>query len=169
MTRLKDLLQQAGISEAHLSYGDTPTCSIFDDFSTFDEIRPGNFVFYDLTQLRLGSCSEHDIAVVLACPVVAIHPETNKIIIHGGGVHFSKDFLPNDSGKLFGYLIGHNDDLWWNINKNNYIFSISQDHGEVHVTDEMVANTKVGDLLYFYPVHSCMTADLMKNNTMLID
>jgi len=32
-----------------------------------DEIRPGNFVFYDLMQYRIGSCSVGQIAVAMAC------------------------------------------------------------------------------------------------------
>jgi len=40
-----------------LSIGDTPGCSLADDFKGVDEIRPGNFIFYDLMQLNLGTCS----------------------------------------------------------------------------------------------------------------
>jgi len=36
-----------------ISIGDTPSCSVADDFSGIDEIRPGNFVFYDLTPINL--------------------------------------------------------------------------------------------------------------------
>ncbi|MBC8146515.1 MAG: alanine racemase, partial [Bacteroidetes bacterium] len=52
------------------SIGDTPSCSISDNFDGIDEIRPGNFVFYDLMQLRIGSCFTENIAISLACPVV---------------------------------------------------------------------------------------------------
>jgi len=31
-----------------ISYGDTPSCSIAENFDEVDEIRPGNFVFYDV-------------------------------------------------------------------------------------------------------------------------
>lgn len=168
LTQLKHSLAQQGI-EVEISYGDTPTCSVFSDFSDFNEIRPGNFAFYDLTQLSFGSCSEGEISVALACPVVAIHHKENKIVVHGGGVHFSKDKLEVDSTSLYGYLIGHNEELWQDIDPENYLFSLSQDHGLVRVSAELLSQIQVGDILYFYPVHSCMTANLMKSNTLLID
>ena len=75
------------------SYGDTPSCSLADNFEGFDEIRPGNFVYYDVMQYHIGSCSLDEIAVAVACPVVAIHPERNEVVIYGGAVHFSKEFI----------------------------------------------------------------------------
>ena len=51
--------------EMIVSLGDTPSCSIADDFTGIDEIRPGNFVFYDLMQFHLGSCESDQIAVAL--------------------------------------------------------------------------------------------------------
>ena len=38
------------------SYGDTPSCSMADDCTGFDEIRPGNFAYYDVMQYHIGSC-----------------------------------------------------------------------------------------------------------------
>ncbi|MEN6502687.1 MAG: alanine racemase, partial [Tenuifilaceae bacterium] len=57
-----------------ISYGDTPTCSLADDFWGVNEIRPGNFVFYDVMQYLIGSCSLDDIALALICPVVDVYP-----------------------------------------------------------------------------------------------
>ena len=38
-----------------LSVGDTPFCSVAEAFNDVDEIRPGNFVFYDVMQEQIGS------------------------------------------------------------------------------------------------------------------
>ncbi|MDX1667683.1 MAG: alanine racemase, partial [Saprospiraceae bacterium] len=57
-----------------ISVGDTPTCSTMESFPGVEEIRPGNFVFYDLSQWQIGSCRPEEIAVAMACPVVAKHP-----------------------------------------------------------------------------------------------
>ncbi|MBR9977036.1 MAG: alanine racemase, partial [Bacteroidetes bacterium] len=43
------------------SVGDTPGCSLGRDFAGIDEIRPGNFVFHDVMQYRLGVCRTEDI------------------------------------------------------------------------------------------------------------
>ena len=39
-----------------LSLGDTPSATICDNFDEIDELRPGNFIFYDLMQYKLGVC-----------------------------------------------------------------------------------------------------------------
>jgi len=82
------------------SYGDTPSCSVAEDFNGIDEIRPGNYAFYDLMQVQIGSCNYLQIAVAMACPVVAIHKEQNELIIYGGGIHFSKDRMQEDGKNI---------------------------------------------------------------------
>ena len=47
LSKLKEIFIQS-YPEMIISVGDTPTCSTMEDFSWADEIRPGNFVFYDL-------------------------------------------------------------------------------------------------------------------------
>jgi len=84
--------------EIIISIGDTPSCSIVSDFAGIDEIRPGNFVFYDSMQYLLGSCSISDIAICLACPVVAKHELRQEIVVHGGAVHLSHDSAIHPSG-----------------------------------------------------------------------
>jgi len=71
-----------------ISIGDTPSCSLVDDFSGVDEIRPGNFIFYDLMQYSLGACSLEHIALAMACPVVAKSIERNELTIYGGAIPF---------------------------------------------------------------------------------
>lgn len=150
-----------------LSVGDTPTCSIAEDFGFADEIRPGNFVFYDVMQSLIGSCEMTEIAVALACPVVAIHPNRNEIVVYGGGVHLSKDrinFKDTDEA-FYGYLAEFKTDKQedWNIlPKENYVKSLSQEHGIVHASDALLNQTKIGDILLILPIHSCMTADLLR-------
>ncbi|MEM7039128.1 MAG: alanine racemase, partial [Bacteroidota bacterium] len=71
MAAAKAELEKGGFHGLQVSVGDTPTCSVAKNFPGVDEIRPGNFVFYDLVQAQVGSCSVSDIAVALAAPVVA--------------------------------------------------------------------------------------------------
>jgi len=97
-----------------LSYGDTPSCSIANSFAGFDEIRPGNFVYFDVMQYLLGSCALKEIAVAVACPVVSVYKDENKMVIYGGGVHLSKENIEADHDfKLFGYVVRLKDNLHW--------------------------------------------------------
>jgi D-serine deaminase-like pyridoxal phosphate-dependent protein len=146
------------------SIGDTPGCSIADNFKGADEIRPGNFVFYDLMQLEVGSCIADQIAVAMACPVVAMHKERNEIVVYGGGIHFSKDRIENEKeGTIFGRVAEKTEKGWSNIIPNMYVKSLSQEHGIVSAPDDETSKCKIGDTLIVLPVHSCMTANLMKS------
>ena len=142
--------------------GDTPTCSILEDFQYIDEIGPGNYVFYDITQAEVGSCDRADIAVALATPIVDIKPERNEILVHGGGVHLSKDMLMKDGLKNFGEVVYLNEDGWTIPSNTSFLKSISQEHGLIQASDELMAKAKIGDILGILPIHSCMTADCMR-------
>ena len=149
--------------ELTLSYGDTPSCSVTEDFTGIDEIRPGNFVFYDLTQNIIGSNELDEIAVAMACPVVAKHPDRNEIVIYGGGVHLSKDRVEDpETGVIFGRIAEKKGSGWGACIPNMYLKSLSQEHGIVSVPKETMLDYAIGDLLWVLPVHSCMAADLMK-------
>lgn len=142
--------------------GDTPCCSVGEDFTPIDQISPGNFVFYDVMQTHIGSCSTKDIAVTLACPVVAKYPERREIIIHGGAIHLSKEKLVTEDRTHYGLPVLLNDTSSWSEPiKDTYLSSLSQEHGIIKCGEKFFSSVKVGDLLGILPVHSCLTADLM--------
>lgn len=163
MRGLKRALEAAEFGPVEISVGDTPACALIEDFHGVDEVRPGNFVFFDLTQLSLGVCREEDIAVALACPVVAKYPERREIAIHGGAVHLSKEFLLREDGsKSFGAVALLQNDGWGKIIPDAYVDRVSQEHGLVRCPDALLQQITVGDLLVILPVHSCLTANLMQ-------
>jgi D-serine deaminase-like pyridoxal phosphate-dependent protein len=164
LKNLKNLLSQEGCNPCLLSIGDTPSCSITDDFDGIDEIRPGNFVFYDLKQHQIGSCSLDQIAIAIACPVIGKYPQRGEIVIYGGAVHFSKDYLLNQNGeKVFGYMTYLENDHWGAIEESAYISEFSQEHGKLKIKKDLFEKIKFGDILLFLPVHSCLTANLHRN------
>ena len=159
---LKNLYQEKYPNLA-VSVGDTPSCSVADDFSMFDEMRPGNFVFFDLSQHQIGACEIDQIAVALACPIVAIHKDRNEIVIYGGGVHFSKERLEDEKlGTIYGRVVENKEIGWGDVIPNMYVSDLSQEHGIILVPQSRIAEFEVGDILTILPVHSCMTANLMK-------
>lgn len=147
-----------------ISLGDTPGASSVSSFGPVDELRPGNFVFYDLMQEEIGACQMDDIAVAMACPVVAVHPERKQWIIYGGAIHFSKDFLTLEDGrKCFGRMVDISGDTWdaANAKSNPFLLSLSQEHGVVQCSDQNFDKCRPGDIALWLPVHSCLTADAM--------
>jgi D-serine deaminase-like pyridoxal phosphate-dependent protein len=146
-----------------ISLGDTPSCSICSNFEGLDEIRPGNFVFYDAMMLNLGVCNFNEIAGRMVCPVVAKHMLRNEIVIYGGAVHLSKESIIAENGNLiFGRIVIRKNDEKILLNDENYVASLSQEHGILKVEQSQFKNFHVGDLVEIIPVHSCLTANLAK-------
>jgi D-serine deaminase-like pyridoxal phosphate-dependent protein len=152
MVELKELKEHFAAFQPLVLYGDTPNCSIQEDFPGVDELTPGNFVFYDLTQHYLGSCSLEDIAVSMACPVAGKYPDRQKLLIHGGGVHFSKDRLNIGGRDIYGRVTG----------TDIYLDALSQEHGTLEHTGDLYGSTRIGDILHILPVHSCLAANSMR-------
>ncbi len=147
-------------------FGDTPSCSVLEDFGTIDEISPGNFVFYDWNQTQIGSCIPDQIAIAMKCPVVAKYPARNELLIHGGAVHFSKDYeLDNKGNKYFGTVVEKLKSGWSSPVSGCVLKSVSQEHGIVACSKSFFAQTDIGDTITILPIHSCLTADLMGGYT----
>jgi len=159
---LKESLRKTGSTDIQISWGDTPSCSLVDDLSNVNEIRPGNFVLFDFTQFQIGSCREEDIAAAVACPVVALHPERNEVIIHGGAVHLSKERLEHEGVCSFGAVALPTATGWSKYIPNANVTSLSQEHGILSIPKEYLSSIQVGDLLVILPIHSCLAVDLFK-------
>jgi len=160
-------LDAEGFSGLEVSIGDTPGCSVVKNLSDVDEIRPGNFVFYDVMQLNLGACSEEDIAIAVACPVVAKHQDRDEIVLYGGAVHLSKEYITSsvigdNEIKIYGYIALPEQDGWGPIVDNTYISGLSQEHGIVKTDPAFFNRVNIGDILMVLPVHSCLTANLLR-------
>ena len=95
----------------------------------------------------------------MACPVVAIHPGRNEVVIHGGAVHLSKDYIEEDGKKCFGKVVSLNH-RGWETQIRGTVTALSQEHGIVRLSDEDIADVKIGELIGIIPIHSCLTADL---------
>ncbi len=144
-----------------ISYGDTPTCSLADEFWGINEIRPGNFVFYDIMQSLIGSCDLAQVAVALISPVVDVSPNLQKVVIHGGAVHLSKEKVEIDGNDCYGVVCRFDGVAWSNPVPNALVSALSQEHGIISYTNGTLDDVKPGDLLAILPVHSCLAVDCM--------
>jgi D-serine deaminase-like pyridoxal phosphate-dependent protein len=161
MRRSREILAASGFGGLEISVGDTPSCSRLDDFEGADEIRPGNFVLNDVTQLELGSCGEKDIAAAVACPVVAVHSSRNEAIIYGGAIHLSKDDVwTRDAGRIYGRVCRPRGSGWGPVLPGTSVQSLSQEHGIIRTTASEIKRIKAGAILFVLPAHSCLTVDL---------
>lgn len=164
LARLKSItsLYTDQFPEMIVSYGDTPSSSVSSHFDGVTELRPGNFVFYDLMQAQIGSCSIKDIAVSMVCPIIGTYPEQSKAIIYGGAIHFSKDSIHENGDQIFGKVVIIDDNGWHIPDVNIPIVRLSQEHGTIQIPEGYESHFEIGKLLGILPVHSCLTANMMK-------
>ncbi len=154
-----------------ISWGDTPSCSMADNLHGFDELRPGNFVYYDVMQYHIGSCRMDEIAVAVACPIVSVYPERGELILYGGAIHLSKEFIAADNNfMLYGYVSqfeGIEKDAWTEPISGAWVSSVSQEHAIVKMPKEKIEEFRPGDLICVLPIHSCLSANLLKHKTVV--
>jgi D-serine deaminase-like pyridoxal phosphate-dependent protein len=142
-----------------VSIGSTPTITSVDHLDGIDEVRPGNYIFFDAFQATLGSCDFEDCALTVLASVV--HRATGeggrrKVIIDAGAIALSKDRGPVGLNPDCGYgrvLDLEGKDLNLTVNE------MSQEHGTVIVNDENTFDRlKVGTRIRVLANHSCLTA-----------
>lgn len=154
-----------GLEGLETSVGDTPGCSVMARFDGVDEVRPGNFVFYDLQQHGLGVCADDDLALAIACPIVGVYPERSEAVIHGGSVHLSRDSAPGPGdGGNHGRLAVVGEDGWRLMPvEAGHVRAISQEHGVLRCAPDVLAQLRVGDLAFIVPAHACLPANLIED------
>ncbi len=150
LTRFRALLGEE-LGEVTRSVGSTPTLSVIDDFSGADEVRPGNYVFYDAFQAAIGACTMEDVAVSVLATVIGSYPERRTAIVDAGALALSKDLGPDHLDPHFGY--GVVCDLALQPIAARLV-AVSQEHGKIETT----AHLPVGARLRIVPNHSCLTA-----------
>ena len=138
------------------SIGSTPTASVVDRFTECDEVRPGNYVFYDAFQATVGSCSFEDCAMSVLATVIGAYPQQNKLLIDAGALALSKDLGPTQIDPSFGYGLVCDENL---ERLPIRVTSVSQEHGQL-IGDQAIdfARFTVGTKLRIVPNHSCLTA-----------
>jgi len=147
-----------------ISLGDTPGCTLMEEFDGIDEVRPGNFIFYDMVMHHLNVCSLDQIAVAVAVPIVDKQESRKEIVFHGGAIHFSKDYAEDMDGRVhYGWPCILNENGWVLPDGQSYVRKLSQEHGIARCSDAFFNQVSVGDCIAVLPVHSCLTADCMKS------
>ncbi len=139
-----------------VSIGSTPTITSVDHLDGIDEVRLGNYIFFDAFQATLGSCSFDDCALTVLASVVHRDRERQKVIIDAGAIALSKDRSPVGLNPDCGY--GSVLDLTGN-DLNLTVSEMSQEHGVVIAKDgDTIDRLKVGSRVRVLANHSCLTA-----------
>ncbi|XP_072426189.1 D-serine dehydratase isoform X2 [Chiloscyllium punctatum] len=139
-------LEEAGVRCPRSSIGSTPTCSHpIPDIARLTEVHPGNYVFYDVQQMMIGSCQMDDIAVRVLTRVIGHYPHRNQMLVDCGWAALSLDSM----GKLpTGYAIidGH---------PELKLVEMTQEHGKIEPISGKLDFNKflLGSLIAIIPYH----------------
>lgn len=156
MVELAERLRAQSIEVPTVSIGSTPTMSVIDHLDGIDEIRPGNYIFFDAFQATLGSCTSADTALTVLTAVIHKDRTRRKLVVDAGAIALSKDRGPVGLDPACGY--GHVLDLDGN-ETGLRVTGLSQEHGEIVAEDDtLIERVKVGDRLHVLANHSCLTA-----------
>ena len=171
LTGFQNKLQEQGISQLTRSIGSTPTASVVERFSDTDDVRPGNYVFFDVFQAAIGSCDLSQCAVSVLATVIGSYPQHRHLLVDAGALALSKDAGPDhlDSDCGFGVVC----DL--NLHRLPMKLKVlSQEHGKIEAEPDVIAKYPVGTRLRILPNHSCLTAAMydvyhVVENSQLLD
>ncbi|MEW9668835.1 alanine racemase [Ammoniphilus sp. 3BR4] len=150
MVETAALLRKNGFEVSAVSVGATPTVRISGQVQGVTEIRPGNYVFNDLTQVRLGAATEEQCALRVAARVVS-QPTSDRLIIDAGAKTLALDQGAHGTSGVsgFGRVIGHPEIT---------IARLSEEHGILQVHG--ATSLRVGDIIEIIPNHSCPVVNL---------
>lgn len=151
LLRFRDALLSGGIEVSRISIGSTPTMLCSDGFEGIDEARPGNYVFLDLTAVRLGIATRSEISLAVATTIISANRDF--YIIDAGSKTLSSDLGPHSVGT--GLAFG---EAWSEKLETPLIVArLSEEHGMV---PRGTTNLAIGDRLLIYPNHSCVVVNL---------
>jgi len=147
-----------GVPVEEISVGATPTARFSLQQEGLTELRPGNYIYYDRTQVGLGAATWSDCALTVLARVVT-RPAADRIVLDCG----SKT-LTNDLARGFGPAPGYGVVLQAidaeAPDESLLVERLSEEHAVVKVLGGE-SSLQPGDLVRVVPNHSCVVSNLM--------
>src|SRR5690606_6235830 len=101
--RAGERLGAAGMRVDTVSVGSTPTALFAEHLDGVIEMRAGVYMFGDLFQAAIGSCSEDDIAGSVLATVIGHRPEQGMLLVDAGALALSKDVSTAQTSRDSGF------------------------------------------------------------------
>ena len=159
LTALRDRATKAGIGLDEMSVGATPTLRFSAGLPGITELRPGNYVYFDRTQVALGAATLDDCALTVLATVVS-KPAADRIILDCGSKTLTNDQARGIT-KAAGYgavLVGDGGSPR-RVDETLTIERLSEEHATVRVTGR--TPLQPGDRVRVLPNHSCVVSNLV--------
>jgi D-serine deaminase-like pyridoxal phosphate-dependent protein len=145
-----------GASLDEISVGATPTARFSMTLPGITEMRPGNYVYCDRTQVTLGAATLDDCALTVLATVVTKHKD--RVIFDSGSKTLSSDAARGAGNTGYGAVFTNVEDLSA-IDPALTIERLSEEHATVRVAG--ATHLQPGDRVRILPNHSCVVANLV--------
>jgi len=147
-----------GIELPETSVGSTPSAKASLARGGFTELRVGNYVYLDRTQVELGVAQASDCALTVMATVVS-RPASDRLVLDCGSKTLSSDTCrgfrpPPGHGAIFGDL--ERTDA---LDEDMTIVRLSEEHAVVSTPRE--SSLKPGDRVRVLPNHACVVSNLV--------
>lgn len=158
LTHLAQTARREGLPIEELSVGATPTARFSVCQPGLTELRPGNYVFFDRSQVGLGSARLEDCALTVLATVVS-KPAADRIVLDCGSKTLSSDdargFEPPP-----GYGLVFPDPEAPEPDTTLLVERLSEEHAVVRATRGATI-LEPGDLVRVLPNHACVVVNLV--------
>ena len=154
-----ELARRHGIRADTVSVGSSATFRYAIEQPGITEVRPGTYVFNDLTQIAHGAATENTIAAIVAATVVS-RPRPHEVVIDAGSKALTSDLqlVPPPRPPTYGRLAGHEDAV---------ITRLSEEHAIVQLPGDL--KFERGDRVAVIPNHICPVINLFDHATVISD
>lgn len=168
MLDFADTLRAAGVASAvdgslEISIGSTPSISAFTNAERHGfrvtEIRPGNYLYLDMTQANLGVAPLDRCSLTVLATVISRHDNpdgTQRFFLDSG-----KKVLTSDGAygaKGYGQILSATEPA--TPMEGTLINGLSEEHGWVRASGDV--DVKVGDRVRVIPNHACVVVNTQR-------
>jgi D-serine deaminase-like pyridoxal phosphate-dependent protein len=145
-----------GVDLPVVSVGSTPAASYTPTVPGVTEMRPGTYVFRDVSGFRYGIFGPERCAARILATVIS-HAAPERAVVDAGSKTLSSDKTPARPG--FGYVVGH---------EQAVIDRLSEEHGVVLLPGGETG-LGVGERVEIIPNHICPAVNLMEELVIVND
>jgi D-serine deaminase-like pyridoxal phosphate-dependent protein len=164
---LMDVARRArscGANIEEISVGATPTARFSATIPGITEMRPGNYVYFDRTQVALGAATLDDCALTVLATVVTKHKD--RVIFDSGSKTLTSDGARGANNAGYGAVFTRVEDPA-SLDSNLLIERLSEEHATVRVTSGRTP-LQPGNRVRILPNHSCVVSNLV-DEVVLVD
>lgn len=145
-----DLLKRSGLECGIVSGGSTPSAFQSHLVPQYTEIRPGTYIYNDMSTVSCGQCELDDCAARVMCTVIST-AVPGKFVIDAGSKTLTQDRRSKDPDTAgFGHVIEY---------PQAKITRLTEEHGEVDAS-ACDPRPKLGERVHVIPNHICPCINL---------